>query len=539
MKKLITCGICLLLCLCSMLCAVGCGSQPQVPAKRQEVTDVAFPLAEPVTFTFMIEGTKSSTFDEDIANNAVLKKLTEETNVHLEFQFIGNDTTKLNLLINGGTYGDVIWGGPVLNSVTASKYIAAGKLIDLTDFMIPDLMPEFTADLAENPDMKKMITAADGRVYTLPKITGLEGNYLESPIWINKAWLDKLQLDIPTTLDEFTNVLRAFATKDPNGNGLPDEIAYIACTASDYSHLEALAGIFGIATKDGVNDGFVQVIDGKVTFVPTSDAYKAYIKWMNTLYKEGLLWGECFTANTSTLNAKMTSQTCIVGCFTSTMPLDTAYADDYICIAPPKAEGYEPCWYFHPAINGSKNQFYVTDKCENVSVLMAYIDKLFSLEYAIGYEYGTVGEGRVEMTEDGKYNFIELDSITSAKLNREHPTLYNLMGNGIRSYTTGDFADYINLSEEYKTLQNNYAIYKEYLNTELWPRPYYAANKCNDADLYVTDINLEVQSKRAAWITGNSDIDAEWEKFKTDLNSIGLQEYLIILQEAYDTYKNS
>ena len=464
--------ICLMLaCIMALGILAGCHRNQVPPGQnKQQVTDVTFPLAEPVTFTFMIEGTKSATFDADIANNAVLKRLTEETNVHLEFQFIGNDATKLNLLMNGGTYGDVIWGGPILNSVTASKYMAARKLIDLTDFINPDLMPEFCADLEENPDMKKMITAADGRIYTLPKITGLEGNYLESPIWINKAWLDKLQLEVPTTLDEFTNVLRAFATKDPNGNGLPDEIAYIATSTNSFSHLEALAGIFGIATKDGVNDGFVQVIDGKVTFVPTSDAYKEYIKWMNTLYEEGILWSECFTANDATLNAKMMSKTCVVGCFTSTSPLDTEYADDYIVIAPPKAEGYEPCWYYHPAINGSKNQFYVTDKCENVSVLMAYIDKLFSLEYAIGYEYGIVGEGRVEMTDDGKYDILELDSVTFAALNKDQPTLSSLMGNGVRSITSSDFANYVKLNESYQTLQNSYEIYKEYLNDELWPR---------------------------------------------------------------------
>lgn len=538
MKKFIR-AICLILCLCAVFTMAACRREPEIPGKNQVVTDVTFPLAEPVTFTFMIEGTKSSTFDSDIANNKLLKKLTEETNVHLEFQFIGNDTTKLNLLITGGTYGDVIWGGPILNSVTASKYIAAGKLTDLTDYINEDLMPEFCTDLAESPDMKKMITAPDGRIYTLPKITGLEGNYLESPIWINKAWLDKVGLPVPTTLDEFTNVLRAFSKNDPNGNGLPDEIPYIACSTSDYSHLEALAGIFGIATKDGVNDGFIQVKNGQVTFVPISDAYKDYIKWMNTLYKEGLLWSECFTANESTMNAKMMSETCVVGCFTSNMPLDTTYADDYICIAPPKAEGYTPCWYYHPAINGSKNQFYVTDKCQNVSVLMGYIDKLFSLENAIAYEYGSIGEGRVEMTADGKYSFIELDSVASAKLNREVPTLGSLMGNGIRSYTTNDFANSINFSEDYKVLQNNYAIYKDFINTELWPRPYYAAKDCNNADLYVTDINLEVQSKRAAWITGNRNIDSDWESFKSGLNKLGLQDYMRILQEAYDAYNNA
>ena len=43
-------------------------------------------------------------------------------------------------------------------------------------------------------------------------------------IWINKEWLDKLGLAVPTTTDELYNVLKAFKTQDPNGNGKADEI---------------------------------------------------------------------------------------------------------------------------------------------------------------------------------------------------------------------------------------------------------------------------------------------------------------------------
>ena len=540
MKNMLKRVLCLVLCLCAVLSLAACtesGGRPGRPSSGSaaKVEDVQFPLAEPVTFTFMIQGVESVDFKEAIANNALTKKLEEATNVHIEWQFIGNDTTKLNLLMSGGGYGDVIWGGPVLNSVTASKYIAAGKIQDLTPYITEDLMPEFSADLAENPRIMNMITAADGKVYTLPKITGLEGNFLESPIFINKAWLDKVGKDVPTTIDEFIDVLRAFRDKDPNGNGLPDEIPYIACTDSAMGNLEALAGMFGIATKDGANDAFVQVKDGKVTFAPASDAYKEYIKFLRQLYTEGLLWSECFTANSSTMNAKLQSDTCVVGCFTLNTILETDYSDEYVRILPPKVEGYETCWYYHPAIDGSKNQFYVTDKCQNMSVLMAYVDQFFNLENAIMAEYGAVGEGRVIM-EDGKYTFLELDGVETARLNRTNPTYAGLTGNIIRSITSDDFANKVNLSEEYEILQGNYELYKDILNDELWPRPYYAAEVCNDADLYVTDINLTVGQRRANWITGRTDIDSDWDKFLKDLDACGLQEYLVILQGAYDAY---
>ena len=532
MKKHFVRWISLCLSLCILLLTVGCGGSGSSGGSNK-VEKVSFPLAEPVTFTFMVDGTKSTSFDKDLANNALWNELKEKTNVNIEFQFLGDTPSeKLTLLISGGTYGDVLWGGPILNSVEASKYIASGKLLGLTDYINTDLMPNLCADIEETPAIKNMITAYDGKIYTLPKITGLEGNYLESPIWLNKKWMDKLGLKTPTTLDEFTNVLRAFATKDPNGNGLPDEIPYICSTSSTSMHTEALLCLWGVATKDGVNDSFVQVKDGKVNFMPITDAYKAGIKYLNSLYTEGLMWSECFTANESTLSAKLTSDTCVVGCFTAPTPAETEYMDDYICIYPPKVEGYEPCWYYHPAINGSKNQFFVTDKCKNLSVLMAWVDQFYDLDTAMRFEYGNVGDGRMEMTSDGKYQVLELDMLTTAKLNKEQPTLYSLMGNSIRSITKSDYETKISLSKNDKILQNNYEIYKEIINKELWPRPYYSAAESYDADVYFTDIEYQIRTNRALWITGKSNIDKDWNSFVSKMDSLGLDQYLKILQNA-------
>ena len=43
---------------------------------------------------------------------------------------------------------------------------------------------------------------------------------------IRQDWLDKLGLSMPTTVDEWYNVLKAFRA-DPNGNGKADEIPCI------------------------------------------------------------------------------------------------------------------------------------------------------------------------------------------------------------------------------------------------------------------------------------------------------------------------
>ena len=49
-------------------------------------------------------------------------------------------------------------------------------------------------------------------------------DYTRHGAMIRQDWLDKLGLKMPVTQEEFVDVLRAFKTQDPNGNGQADEI---------------------------------------------------------------------------------------------------------------------------------------------------------------------------------------------------------------------------------------------------------------------------------------------------------------------------
>ena len=511
-------------------------NKPTSPTNAPSSSAIKFPLDKPVTYSFMLTGTESATFAKDIAANKLWQQLKKDTNVNITFQFLGTNSTKLPTMLAGKSFGDVIYGS-TYDSAAVSQYIMAGKLQDISKYINTKYMPNLEAQIAENKAVRNMITAADGKIYTLPKITGLEGHYLESPIWINKKWLDKLGLTVPKTLDEFTNVLRAFATKDPNGNGIKDEIPYICSSSSAYMHTEALLGMWGLATKDSATDSFVQVVNKKVTFVPAQPAYKEAIKYLASLYSEGLMWQECFTANTNTLNAKLQSPTPVVGVFTSTSPANTAYSGDYVVMAPPKVPGYTQKWYFHPAIDGSKNQFFVTSNCKNVDILMAWMDQFYRLDIAMANDYGFPGEGRINKDANGNYTFVDLTDVQMQQLNLKSPTLSSLLGNNVRgipasAYTSGKVA----MSRDDKIQQNNYAVYKSYINQEIWPRPYYPADQAGKAASMTTQIFNLVTTSQSRWITGRQDIDAAWDSYLSQLKGMRLDDYIAILQTSYDAY---
>ena len=119
--------------------------------------------------------------------------------------------------------------------------------------------------------------------------------YRENPdnLFINKKWLDKLGLEMPTTTDEFYQVLKAFKNGDPNGNGKADEIPFSFLGNYANVDINSLFGSWGVIDRPE----HVMIKDGEVLFTPAEDGYKQGLVFFRKLYAEGLIDGEAFTHN--------------------------------------------------------------------------------------------------------------------------------------------------------------------------------------------------------------------------------------------------
>ena len=97
---------------------------------------------------------------------------------------------------------------------------------------------------------------------------------------VRADWLEKLGLDVPETLDEFYEVLKAFKERDPDGNGIDD--TYGLSTAGLYD-IQGFMGAFGVKARYVIDE------EGKRTIPYASDAAIPAYEWLNRLYREGIL----------------------------------------------------------------------------------------------------------------------------------------------------------------------------------------------------------------------------------------------------------
>ena len=120
---------------------------------------------------------------------------------------------------------------------------------------------------------------------------------------IRKDWLDNLGLDMPTTQEEFVEVLRAFKNDDPNGNGVADEIP--TGGRAEARWMGQLFGQYGIAMWEGYPQW--DIYDGELTYSAVTKNMRDCLEWMSGLYAEGLLDPETFLNDKAAWDGKINS----------------------------------------------------------------------------------------------------------------------------------------------------------------------------------------------------------------------------------------
>jgi len=357
---------------------------------------------------------------------------------------------------------------------------------------------------------------------------------------IRQDWLNKLNLPMPRTLDEFYNTLVAFRQRDANGNGMQDEIAQV------------VTDNFGtqIAPWFGLGNTLISFIYNKAVSPWYQPNVQAFFQYMNRLYRAGVLnisndtWDAAVIANRVGFQSGYSS----------------SFGAEMNIILP---DGAAPA-YFNPividAVPGTKARIYdeelgsnryfgaslifIPAESRNIPLAVKFMDYLLTPEYFNLAYYGIEGYS-YRLGADGKPQRI---TVTSPPAPRRDAGLnipdnmWNAAGILIRWGAMDREVEYQYIvdygrSQGYENYRKDF--YDKFFNDE-YPTINGSGSIAFPTEREVDrlaalnpDLTTYSSELVTALIMGTKSLD-NWASYMADLRRLGLDELLTINQAQID-----
>ena len=494
---------------------------------------------------------------EDNDQTAIVE---EKTGVHIDWQIAAssdNVRDKISTMFAGGTMTDIILTGVGTanryDKASEAMFGAQGLIIPLEEY-IDTISVGYKAAMEELDGMREYITTPDGHIYSLPNVDGSLHVQYNMKLWINTTWLDNLGLDLPTTTDEFYEVMKAFKEQDANGNGDPnDEIPLSTVASGSGTQIDGfLMAPFQLTPETNK----LYVDNGVVTYAPVQDGYREGLTWLAQMYSEGLINPESFTWDKdSQVNLNEAGDVAVIGAFLAQRP---GYACDlstepfsekweqYQSLAPLTGPDGQCIAAWNPYVQYQTGMTFISSNCENPELAFRLIDWLAtdegSMLSAIGVEgedWRAAEEGELDM-DGNQAVYTTLDNPNAG----DNHTWGQLMGlvrtpEFVTSVTTNQdpYADdVVPLTGRQIVMYRASKVHEEVrqdLSTVL-PDLYMSEENAAQMSLVKSTLQPSQNEWLAQFVTGAKSVETDWEEYLTAMENQGLSEYLQLLQDAYD-----
>jgi len=204
-------------------------------------------------------------------DHPTIQYLNDKFNIDLKLQFINGPeyNEKLKVMAASGTLPDFYR----VDAPTYIEWQSEGAFVELTD-----LLPKYPNLNSAYPTSEAMtVLNPEGELYGLPEISWT----VRDTVQIRQDWLDNVGLELPSaeefTVDKFYEIAKAFATQDPDKNGVKGDTIGFA------GNNLALRNAFGLANEWTEKNGKLIPHQTQV------EEYKAYLAFMKKAYDEGVL----------------------------------------------------------------------------------------------------------------------------------------------------------------------------------------------------------------------------------------------------------
>ena len=529
-------------------------------AKNKEPDSYSFPLAEKAEISGLTNFPAGS--ESEPNNRTIFKRLEEQTNVHVTWRAIQSDQwgDKITLeMSNAKTLPEFVFNAQ-FGDTDLLRYAKQGAIIPVEDY-IDQYMPNLCKVFEQAPEYRAMCTDENGHIWALPWIEQL--GYEKTAIqtvgnmpFINVGWLEFLGLEMPTTVDEFEQVLIAFRD---NADALKAEfnidgdIIPMSCIINGGNEdCTILCNGFGEGYGDPDSGRHIVIDENKkVICAATTEGWRKGVEWLHELYVENLIDPDAFTQEWSTYVAKGKSGRYGV-CFSWDVAniVDISMADiqagtgDWQPLPMLKADVLN----LTPA-NGSFTSGFdrgrgavLTANAKNPALICAWLDQMYDPIQSPQNNWGTYGE-------DDEFDIFVMGTNDKGEPMLQHAPLGNASPVEVREaeMVDGCLAVLDNYYGVYVTCPDDALyrlnwikdIYTPDMHTKyVFPNVFMTADDTKALSNLNADINKCINTARANGIM-NGFSDADWNQLQSDLQAYKLDQFLAIFQKYVDAASDS
>lgn len=519
-------AIVLLLAMCMVMSFVfaGCGDKKEgtdatttAASATPAATGTPTPQAVEEPYEFSIFRTYWANLNDE--TDPIILELNKKFNIKIKIETSPYETwvEKYNIYVTSGDVPDLsITTGP--GTANFNDWAKQGIYMDLSELYktkCPNIQKYVSNDIIEAHKMD------GGKLYGIPK-----PSMSDSTFAIRNDWLKKLNLAMPTTLDELYNVLKAFRDQDPDGNKKNDTFGLLS--EDTLNTINFVFRAFGCTTPPPMGSEINWIPDGKGGLTsPLLDAgMKDAIIYITKLYRDKILDQEWMLTKSAAYQDKYFTGK--VGFMTSSFQQMVSFTESKIKANDPAVELAILDGVKGPTglnVRPMAKGFYMVDsissKAEKPEKILEFMDYLMTEEGDTLIRYGI--EGLTYKKENGK---IVRDEEAAKKYGMEagHSFRQLMQPTTINVLPTDD-PRAPQLAEMAKILYEG---------------PFFPAPTLSPASL--KDVTTKqgadfVKNSITNIITGKGDPAAEWDKFIESWKSTGGDQLIKEVNEAYAASK--
>lgn len=446
--------------------------------------------------------------------------LKDKFNVQLRLEVVNaaDFPTKLNLALASDDPPNLINGPPG----SVNKYYDSGVFAELTPYL-EQYAPDYLAEINKDPAVVKNVKDDKGRIFFFTRIYW---DYEYPYLAMNIGMLDDLGVKVPTTTDEFYNALKAMHTADPK-----------VTFARGQWHAGAHSLQTPIYLAYGTSNNWEHFKEGEYIFGPyeRKDEMKEALILLNKMYSEGLIDPDFLTTDQDTYMAKFADGK--VGAVYGWLGGQMWEADENGAYRPDS----EYDWKVLPALKGPEGHQYsgvmsigdygmfVTKSHPDVPRAVHFLNYPYTDEGKEFCNWGIEGETYTKDADGNK-------ELTEAQLKHELGRMNGMRAHGFYPaiyYFVSDFEFYKYCVPEtmIKGIEAN-RPYRMVVTPNLT-----GTEAENDRIAQIgVDITSLIDQTLPKFVTGEMDINTEYDDYIAQLEKMGIEEYIQIYKDMYDRW---